>query len=147
MNKKDRAEMPLMDTALLKALAHPTRQAILLTMVTPRCQECGGTFSEPEVMEVDGMICQAKFHKTDRPVLRPWSPNLLATAMDEPLGNVSYHVKTLLEYDTLELVKTEPRRGAVEHFYLPTGNFRVQLAALASVGPEVGLNEEVAAHA
>src|SRR4029077_6790329 len=29
----------------------------------------------------------------------------------EPLGNVSYHVKTLLEYDCVELVKTEPRRG------------------------------------
>ena len=38
----------------------------------------------------------------------------------EPLGNVSYHVKTLLEYDCVELVKTEPRRGAVEHFYRAT---------------------------
>ncbi|HEX4304542.1 MAG TPA: hypothetical protein VHZ54_00760, partial [Solirubrobacterales bacterium] len=40
--------------------------------------------------------------------------------LDEPLGNVSYHVKTLLEYDCVELVKTEPRRGAVEHFYRAT---------------------------
>jgi hypothetical protein len=30
------------------------------------------------------------------------------------------HVKTLLEYDCVELVKTEPRRGAVEHFYRAT---------------------------
>jgi hypothetical protein len=29
-------------------------------------------------------------------------------------------VKTLLEYDCVELVKTEPRRGAVEHFYRAT---------------------------
>lgn len=45
------------------------------------------------------------------------SPNRLSQEFDEPLGNVSYHVKTLLEYNCVELVKTEPRRGAVEHFY------------------------------
>lgn len=45
------------------------------------------------------------------------SPNQIAGELDEPLGNVSYHVKALLEYGWLDLVKTEPRRGAVEHFY------------------------------
>ncbi len=48
------------------------------------------------------------------------SPNQLSQELDEPLGNVSYHVKTLLEYECVELVKTEPRRGAVEHFYRAT---------------------------
>jgi len=48
------------------------------------------------------------------------SPNQLSQELNEPLGNVSYHVKTLLEYDCVELVKTEPRRGAVEHFYRAT---------------------------
>jgi DNA-binding transcriptional ArsR family regulator len=48
------------------------------------------------------------------------SPNQLSQELDEPLGNVSYHVKTLLEYNCVELVKTEPRRGAVEHFYRAT---------------------------
>jgi DNA-binding transcriptional ArsR family regulator len=48
------------------------------------------------------------------------SPNQLAQELGEPLGNVSYHVKTLLEYECVELVKTEPRRGAVEHFYRAT---------------------------
>jgi len=48
------------------------------------------------------------------------SPNQLAQELDEPLGNVSYHVKTLLEFGCVELVKTEPRRGAVEHFYRAT---------------------------
>jgi len=48
------------------------------------------------------------------------SPNQLAQELGEPLGNVSYHVKTLLEYDCVELVRTEPRRGAVEHFYRAT---------------------------
>jgi DNA-binding transcriptional ArsR family regulator len=48
------------------------------------------------------------------------SPNELAKKLGEPLGNVSYHVKILAECDAIELVKTEPRRGAVEHFYRAT---------------------------
>jgi DNA-binding transcriptional ArsR family regulator len=47
------------------------------------------------------------------------SPNQLATELGEPLGNVSYHVRILLEYECIELVDTRPRRGAIEHFYRP----------------------------
>jgi len=49
-----------------------------------------------------------------------WGTTALEESLGEPLGNVSYHVKTLLEFDCVELVKTEPRRGAVEHFYRAT---------------------------
>jgi len=45
------------------------------------------------------------------------SPAQLARALDEPLGNVSYHVKILLECEAVELVRTAPVRGAIEHFY------------------------------
>jgi DNA-binding transcriptional ArsR family regulator len=45
------------------------------------------------------------------------SPSQLADALDERIGNVSYHVRVLRELDCLELVRTEPRRGALEHFY------------------------------
>ena len=45
------------------------------------------------------------------------SPNELATTFGEPLGRVSYHVRTLAAAGAIELVRTEPRRGAVEHFY------------------------------
>ena len=45
------------------------------------------------------------------------SPNELAQELGEPLGNVSYHVRALVDLDCIELVKTEPRRGAVEHYY------------------------------
>ena len=48
------------------------------------------------------------------------SPNELAKETGEPLGNVSYHVRLLAELDCVELVKTEPRRGAVEHYYRAT---------------------------
>jgi DNA-binding transcriptional ArsR family regulator len=48
------------------------------------------------------------------------SPNELAKEFGEGLSQVSYHVKVLLENDCIELVKTEPRRGAVEHYYRAT---------------------------
>jgi len=48
------------------------------------------------------------------------SPNELSKKLGEPLGNVSYHVKILAECDAIELVKTAPVRGAVEHFYRAT---------------------------
>jgi DNA-binding transcriptional ArsR family regulator len=48
------------------------------------------------------------------------SPNELAKELDEPLGNVSYHVRILRDYDCVELVKTRQRRGAVEHYYRAT---------------------------
>jgi DNA-binding transcriptional ArsR family regulator len=45
------------------------------------------------------------------------SPNQLAQELEERLGSVSYHVRVLVEIGYLELIRTEPRRGAVEHFY------------------------------
>lgn len=48
------------------------------------------------------------------------SPNELAKELNEGLSQVSYHVKVLKDYECIELVKTEPRRGAVEHYYRAT---------------------------
>ena len=48
------------------------------------------------------------------------SPNQIAQELGEGLSQVSYHVKVLKEYKCIELVRTEPRRGAVEHFYRAT---------------------------
>jgi DNA-binding transcriptional ArsR family regulator len=50
----------------------------------------------------------------------PASPKQIACALEEPLGNVSYHVKMLREFDCVELVETRQRRGAIEHFYRAT---------------------------
>jgi DNA-binding MarR family transcriptional regulator len=46
-----------------------------------------------------------------------FSPNGLAREFGEKLGNVSYHVRTLLAADLLTRAGTTPRRGAVEHHY------------------------------
>lgn len=48
---------------------------------------------------------------------REWSPRELSDHLAEGLSQVSYHVKVLHDYDLIELTKTVPRRGAVEHFY------------------------------
>ena len=47
------------------------------------------------------------------------SPNGLSKALDEGLSQVSYHVKVLRDDcdGMIEETRTEPRRGAVEHYY------------------------------
>src|ERR1043165_9224499 len=48
------------------------------------------------------------------------SPGDLALELNAPLGVVSYHVRMLRDYECVELVRTEPRRGALQHFYKAT---------------------------
>lgn len=45
------------------------------------------------------------------------SPRELAEALDEDLSNVSYHIRVLSELGLIELIREEPVRGAVAHFY------------------------------
>ena len=67
-------------------------------------------------------IAQALSHPTRARVLtalreRPRSPKELAEEFAEPLGTVSYHVRTLHGMGLIKLVKKTPRRGAIEHHY------------------------------
>ena len=48
------------------------------------------------------------------------SPGDLAVELNEPLGVVSYHVRMLRDYECVELVRTAPVRGALQHFYKAT---------------------------
>jgi DNA-binding transcriptional ArsR family regulator len=45
------------------------------------------------------------------------SPSQLSRALDEPLGNVAYHVRILHRLGFVELVGTRQVRGALEHHY------------------------------
>jgi len=74
---------------------------------------------------VDQRLVKALAHELRVEILtilneRMASPNELAKELDEGLSQVSYHVKVLKDYECIELVKTEPRRGAVEHYYRAT---------------------------
>ena len=61
------------------------------------------------------------------------SPSEIADELAAPLGNVSYHVRFLARVGLIELARTEPRRGAVEHYYRAVGKVRVADAAWAQV--------------
>jgi DNA-binding transcriptional ArsR family regulator len=51
---------------------------------------------------------------------RTASPTELSREFRQSLGVVSYHVNALLEIDCIEQIRTEPKRGTVEHFYTVT---------------------------
>jgi len=73
---------------------------------------------------IDPRLMKALSHPLRQRILqalnqRVASPAELSQELDESLGNVSYHVKILAELDAIELVRTAPVRGALEHFYRP----------------------------
>ncbi len=45
------------------------------------------------------------------------SPAELGDLLDHPVGNVAYHARVLERCGCIELVATEPRRGAIEHYF------------------------------
>jgi DNA-binding transcriptional ArsR family regulator len=80
---------------------------------TPPAQDSG---------ELDEALLRAISHPLRHRLLgmldgRTASPNQLARELDLPLGRVSYHIRLLSDLGAIELVRTEPRRGALEHFY------------------------------
>jgi hypothetical protein len=72
------------------------------------------------------------------------SPSELSKLLNEGLSQVSYHVKVLHDdCELIELVKTEPRRGAVEHYY--RAGARTLLPARAWRGLKKGMRAVVGA--
>ena len=76
----------------------------------------------PPELAVDQRIMKALSHPLRVRMLtllnqKVSSPSELAEELDEPLGNVSYHMRFLADLKMVKLVRTEPRRGAVEHYY------------------------------
>lgn len=71
----------------------------------------------------DNDLLVALRHPLRRQILRTMaaeesiSPRDLATKLDRPLSNVSYHVRVLAECDAVTLVGTKPVRGSMQHFY------------------------------
>jgi DNA-binding transcriptional ArsR family regulator len=65
------------------------------------------------------------------------SPAELSEELDESLGNVSYHVKILAELEAIELVRTAPVRGALEHFYRPLTRAQFDKEHWAQLPPSI----------
>jgi len=63
------------------------------------------------------------------------SPVRLAERLHASLGTVSYHVRTLERLGLAELVRTTPRRGAIEHHYRAKDRPTVSDAAWAAAPP------------
>jgi DNA-binding transcriptional ArsR family regulator len=74
----------------------------------------------------DNNLLVALRHPLRRQILREMpseeavSPRELSTALDQPLSNVSYHVRVLAECAAVTLVRTKPVRGSMQHFYRAT---------------------------
>ena len=62
-----------------------------------------------------------------------------ADKLAEPLGNVSYHVRTLADLGLIELVRKVPRRGAIEHYYRAPERHVLRRAALRVDDTEVAV--------
>ncbi len=71
----------------------------------------------------DNDLLLALRHPLRREILREMagkkaiSPRELASALHQPLSNVSYHVRVLADCAAVSLVSTKPVRGSMQHFY------------------------------
>ncbi len=71
----------------------------------------------------DNDLLAALRHPVRRDILRVMadeeaiSPREIASALEQPLSNVSYHVRVLADCAAVLLVSTKPVRGSMQHFY------------------------------
>ncbi len=65
------------------------------------------------------------------------TPNDIARAIEQPLPNVSYHVRILAKLEVIELVEVTQVRGAAQHHYRPVGQIRITDRAWAEVPRDV----------
>src|SRR3954470_14475686 len=94
-------------------------------MLTAAQSSSGADRTRPPGETSEARIAKALAHPLRARILqrlgeRVASPVDLALELGAPLGVVSYHVRMLRDYDCVELVRTEPRRGALQHFYRAT---------------------------
>jgi DNA-binding transcriptional ArsR family regulator len=71
----------------------------------------------------DNDLLAALRHPLRREILRLMesedaiSPRELAALLEQPLSNVSYHVRVLADCEAVALVDAVPVRGSMQHFY------------------------------
>lgn len=78
--------------------------------------------SKRKATQIDQKLVKALAHPVRVHILETLqdqvaSPTEISKGMEESLGVVSYHANTLVDCGCIELVRTRPRRGALEHFF------------------------------
>lgn len=91
----------------------------------------------------DQPLLEALGHPLRRRLLRRYleaegelSPIELAHLENEPLSNVSYHVRVLRDKGALEAAGTRSVRGSLQHFYRPAQRVTTTPWVLATLGLE-----------
>ena len=85
----------------------------------------------------DNDLLAALRHPLRRQILRRMvdeeaiSPREIASSLDLPLSNISYHVRVLADCAAISLVSTKPVRGSMQHFYRATSKRRGRCRSLA----------------
>jgi hypothetical protein len=62
-----------------------------------------------------------------------------ADELKAPLSDVSYHVRVPRELGAIELVRTEPVRGAVAHYYRSVERPQISSEEVGEIAPEEAL--------
>lgn len=66
------------------------------------------------------------------------SPSEIAAAWgEEDVANISYHCKKLEKYEAIELVRTEPVRGALKHYYRATERHLIDTDEWGELDPTI----------
>jgi DNA-binding transcriptional ArsR family regulator len=95
--------------------------------------------------DTDQALLKALQHPLRRSLLRLYveaegaeglGPKQLAQATQEPLSNVSYHVRVLAQHGAVRIIGEAPVRGSVAHFYEATPLVREAPWVLAAIGLE-----------
>jgi DNA-binding transcriptional ArsR family regulator len=62
------------------------------------------------------------------------SPRELSDELNASLSNVSYHFRVLAKCKAVDLVRIEPARGSMQHFYSPAEKFMADPTVTAVLG-------------
>jgi DNA-binding transcriptional ArsR family regulator len=86
----------------------------------------------------DDRVIKALAHPTRRKILLEFdagtaSPKEIAERLELSISNVSYHVTILRKLGLIELKRTTPRRGVVEHHYAARSRTKMSPSRLAGL--------------
>src|SRR5918992_79720 len=99
--------------------------SLVMASATPAPPELVGHHRACEHLDMSDDVARLLAHPLRQRLLveydTPTSPSRAARRIRQPVNVVSYHTGVLRRRGWIELVRTEQRRGAVEHFYRSTG--------------------------